>query len=59
MTTFEVHGPDPDGDFWVVRIDERLGSRSEVAMPEAYATAADAQVAADKFNAHPDAAPDV
>lgn len=57
MPRFEVEGPCPDGDFFVVRVEMRGAVTNRLSLQEMYATAADAQAAADRFNADPDAAP--
>ena len=43
----EVRGPDPDGDWFVVRIN----GDEETAIDETFATEAAAQAAADRLNA--------
>lgn len=47
MPKYEVRGPDPDGDWFVVEID----GDEETAMDETFATEAAAQAVADKLNA--------
>lgn len=44
---YEVRGPDPDGDWFVVEID----GDEEIAIDETFATEAAAQAAADRLNA--------
>ena len=44
---YEVRGPDPDGDWFVVEID----GDEEIAIDETFATEAKAQAAADRLNA--------
>ena len=51
MANYEVRGPDPDGDWFVVKIEQRGEVRDEIALDEAYDTEAQAQAAADEFNA--------
>lgn len=51
MPTYEVHGPDPDGDFFIVRIETRGEVHSETSLDEVYSTLEDAQAAADILNA--------
>lgn len=47
MPTYEVRGPDPDGDWFVVQID----GDEETASDEAFATEAKAKAAAERLNA--------
>ena len=54
---YEVQGPDPDGDWFVVRIERKGSVQSRTALIEAYPTAEKAQAAADRFNADPASAP--
>lgn len=51
MASYEVRGPDPDGDWFVVKIEQRGEVRDEMALDEAYDTEAQAQAAADTLNA--------
>ncbi len=44
---YEVRGPDPDGDWFVVEVD----CDDETCIEQTYATQADAQMAADALNA--------
>lgn len=44
---YEVRGPDPDGNYFVVQID----GDNEIAIDETFATEAAAQAAADRLNA--------
>lgn len=39
MPTYEVHGPDPDGDFFIVRIETKGEVHSETSLDEVYSTA--------------------
>ncbi|WOF44285.1 hypothetical protein KNJ79_04980 [Sphingopyxis indica] len=57
MPTFEVQGPDPDGDYWVVRVEMKGAVENRTSLIETYSTAERAQAAADRFNADPDSAP--
>lgn len=50
MPTYEVHGPDPDGDFFIVQIETKGEVHSETSLDEVYSTRADAQAAADKLS---------
>lgn len=43
---YEVRGPDPDGDWFVVEID----GEHETTIDETFRTAADAQAEADRLN---------
>ncbi|AJA09236.1 hypothetical protein SKP52_11695 [Sphingopyxis fribergensis] len=59
VPTFEIAGPGPDGDYCVVRSDT-LGDVTHYAtLPTSYDTAAEAQKAADAYNADPASAPKV
>ena len=51
MPTYDVHGPDPDGDFFIVRIETKGEVHSETSLDEVYVTREAAQAAADKLNA--------
>lgn len=53
MQTYEVHGPDPDGDYWVVEVEEDGAVTTETSLPETYLTRETAQVAAALLNANP------
>ena len=57
MPQFEVEGPCPDGDYFVVREEMRGTVTNRLCLQEMYATAEEAQAAADRFNADPDSAP--
>lgn len=57
MTTFEVVGPDPDGDWYIERIEQRSAVTNRYVLSEAYPTKEKAQAAADAFNADPENAP--
>lgn len=57
MPTFEVQGPDPDGDYWVVHVEMKGDVESRTSLIETYSTAEGARAAADSFNAEPDSAP--
>lgn len=57
MPDYKVRGPDPDGDYFVVRIEMKGGVESRTALVQMYATAEDVQAAADRFNADPASAP--
>ena len=57
MPTFEVQGPCPDGDFFVVRVQLLGQVTNRLCLCEMYPTADEAQVAADRFTADPDNAP--
>lgn len=57
MPDYKVRGPDPDGDYFVVRVEMKGDVESRTALVEMYATAKDAQAAADRFNADPANAP--
>lgn len=50
MPIYEVHGPDPDGDFFIVRIETKGEVHSETSLDDVYSNRADAQTAADKLN---------
>jgi hypothetical protein len=50
MPTYEVHGPDPDGDFFVVRIETKGEVHSETSLDEVYATREAAEAAANALN---------
>lgn len=57
MPTFEIEGPDSDGDWWVIR-NEMLGNvMRHTALRECYPNEEEAQAAADSFNADPGSAP--
>lgn len=47
--TYEVRGPDPDDDWFVIQID----GDEETTLDEAFDTEAAAQAAADRLNAAP------
>jgi hypothetical protein len=51
MASYEVRGPDPDGDWFVVKIEQRGEVRDEMALDEAYDTEAQAKAAAAALNA--------
>ena len=51
MPTYEVRGPDPDGDFFIVRIETKGEVPSEISLDEVYVTREAAQAEADKLNA--------
>lgn len=51
MASYEVRGPDPDGDWFVVKIEQRGEVRDEVTLDEAYDNEAQAKAAADALNA--------
>lgn len=51
MASYEVRGPDPDGDWFVVKIEQRGEVRDELALDEAYDSEPQAQAAADALNA--------
>ena len=57
MPMFEAVGPDPDGDWFVVRAETKGSNRSRSSLSEMYPTKVKAQEAADRFNADPDSAP--
>lgn len=59
MPKFEVEGPDPDGDYWVIRVEMKGAVGSRMSLQESYSTADDARLAADGFNADPESAPTV
>ena len=46
MTTYQVRGPDPDGDWFIVEID----GDEATAIDETFATEGAAQAAADRLN---------
>lgn len=50
MPKYEVHGPDPDGDFFVVRVETKGEVHSETSLDEVYSSREDAQAAADRMN---------
>lgn len=54
MPTYEVHGPDPDGDFFIVCIETKGEVHSETSLDEVYATREDAQAAVDELTAASD-----
>lgn len=49
MPEYQVRGPDPDGDWFVVRVD----GDDETAIDEVFASEAKAQGCADALNAQP------
>lgn len=51
MANYEVRGPDPDGDWFVVKIEQRGEVRDELCLDEAYDSEAKAQAAAHALNA--------
>lgn len=51
MARYEVRGPDPDGDWFVVKIEQRGEVGDEMALDEAFGSEAKAQAAADALNA--------
>lgn len=51
MPKYEVHGPDPVGEYWVVEIELTVAVISEKSLAASYRTKAGAQAAADRFNA--------
>ena len=51
MPTYEVHGPDPDGDYWVVAVEVEGAVMLETSLLETYVTKDAAQQAANLFNA--------
>lgn len=57
MPTFEIAGPGPDGDFSVVRADTAGDVTRYTTLPKSYATADEAQMAADAYNSDPASAP--
>lgn len=57
MPQFEVEGPCPDGDFFVVRVEAAGDETTRTFLCESYATVGAAQAAADLFTAQPDDAP--
>lgn len=57
MPTFGVIGPDPDGDWFVERIEKRGIVTERFVLNEAYPSNEEAQTAADQFNADPASAP--
>ncbi len=57
MPKFEIIGPDPDGDWYVERIELRGTVTNHSVLMEAYPTEKKAQSAADSYNADPDSAP--
>lgn len=59
MSTFEIAGPGPEGDYSVVRADTVRDVTHYTPLPEFYETADKAQMAADAFNADPASAPNV
>ena len=50
MPTYEVHGPDLDGKYWIVEIEMKGAVMSETSLAESYPTKAEAQAAADEMN---------
>lgn len=57
MPIFEIAGPGQDGDYCVVRSDTLGDVTHYTTLPKTYATAGEAQIAADAFNANPASAP--
>jgi hypothetical protein len=57
MPTFEIAGPGPEGDFSVVRTDTIGDITRYTTVPVSFATAEEAQEAANSFNADPASAP--
>lgn len=55
--TYKVRGPDPDGDYFIVRVEMKGAVESRTSLIEMYPTAEKAQEAADRFNADPASAP--
>lgn len=49
--SYEVRGPDPDGDWFVVKVEQRGEVRDELCLDEAYDSEAKAQSAAEALNA--------
>lgn len=57
MPLFDVEGPDPDGDFFVVIVDADGDEPQRTFLSQSYSTAAAAHVAAERFNSAPENAP--
>jgi hypothetical protein len=57
MATFEVEGPCPDGEFFVVRVEIDGDETERTFLSECYLNDAAARAAADRFNANPETAP--
>ena len=57
MPQFEVEGPCPDGDFFVIRVEPDGDEATRTFLCESYCTAEAARAAADRFAADPDSAP--
>ena len=53
MPQFEVEGPCPDGDFFVVRVEMVGDEVTRTFLCESYCTAEAAQADADRFTADP------
>ena len=54
MPTFEIAGPGPEGDYCVVRAETARDVTHYTTLPKSYATADEAQAAADAFNSDPE-----
>jgi len=59
MPIFEIAGPGPNGDYCVVRGDTVGDITHYTTLPQSYATATEAQMAADAFNTDPSSAPNI